>query len=166
MKRFTFYIATVIIITICFIAAMCEAQTLPVNWNVTGTFTNPTIVITQDANNLVIRIGTNQKAVAKTAFTKLTSPPVIVHDTVKVVLDPKQSSDYIELAKQFTEAIAERDYERLQKEEALSDYTQAQAQYAEAVRMMKILKAELRKDTIIQVRLSREMLITLPVRKP
>lgn len=145
---------------------LSSAQTLPVNWKVVGTFTDPTIVILQDANNLVIRIGANQKAVAKTAFTKLTGPTVYVHDTVRIVLDPKQSADYVALAKQFVDAMAERDYERTQKEQALSDLDQAAAQYAEAVRTMKTLNARLKKDTVIWIRLSPDQLIKIPVRIP
>lgn len=137
---------------------LATAQNLPVNWQVSGTFTNPTIVITQDANNLVIRIGTQQKAVAKTAFTKLTVPGP--------VLDPKQSADYLALAKQFTDTMAELQLEKVQRQQAEAENDQLQTQYANAVRTMKWLDEQLKKDTIIQVRLSREMLITLPVRRP
>lgn len=146
--------------------ALSLAQTLPVTWNVPGAFTNPVVTITQDANNLVIRIGALQKAVAKTAFTKLTSPPIVVHDTVRIVLDPKQSADYIALSRQFVDAMADAERERLLKEQALSDYTQAQAQYVEAVRAMKLLNARLKKDTVIWIRLSPDQLIKIPVRIP
>lgn len=141
--------ASILILSI--LSSVATAQTLPVKWTATGSFTNPVITITQDANNLVIQIGTLQKAVAKTAFTKLTSPPVTVHDTAWRVLDPKQSADYQNLAAQLADAIDENT--------ALNNRLTAQIQHDyivsvalhKAERKVDSLKAVMDKDTVIQV---------------
>lgn len=135
------------------------AQTLPVNWTVSGTFVNPVVTITQDANNLVIKIGANQKAVAKTAFTKLTSPPIVVHDTAWRVLDPKQSADYLALAKNFTDAMAELETTT----EALAE---KRAENADLIRIVKQLKAEIARDTVIQLMIDPRWIISVKVKRP
>lgn len=146
------------IITLSTFALAANAQTLPVNWTVSGTFVNPVVTITQDANNLVIKIGTNQKAVAKTAFTKLTTT-ITVHDTAWRVLDPKQSADYLALAKNFTDTMAELETIT----EALAE---KRAENADLIRIVKQLKAEIARDTVIQLMIDPRWIINVKVKRP
>lgn len=118
-------------------------EQLPIRWKQSGTWNGFEIVVNQDAANILLSITNTslKKSIPKNTFTAL-----------EIVLDPKQSADYQNLAASLVQVIEERDQARLERDSWVNENTDLRRQMSELITVVKLIRAELALDTVIVIR--------------